>query len=245
MTGRAIRFLVFRVVEPDAEASHARHLLVAFPAVGKIVCAKGSFFVMTRRAAVRLVRVHRDVDGRHLIASALWAVTTVAADGAVAGVIEIETDIFPRINNAVRRPWFVTGRTGTDIFFADDLVGRVTLEAGSVRVGSCRDGHAVSLRFMAGRAVRFLEMLRVIKMRLEALHRRKWFQLLGIRLRVTDHADRMIVVFELRSMTSGTSGVRGKFRLYGFLVALMTEQTGNRAVARTFVLELRKINVFH
>ena len=52
MASRAVGFRVLGVIKFDAEAPHARDFRVASAAVGKIVRAEGSFFVVTGRAAV-------------------------------------------------------------------------------------------------------------------------------------------------------------------------------------------------
>ena len=121
----------------------------------------------------------------------------------MSGVIEIETDIFEAVSNPVRLPKLVTGRTRSDISIAGDGVGFVTLKTSDVRVGASRNVHSAgALRCVAGRAVGFLEMLLVIKIRLKASHRRKRLELVGIRLGVANNADRMLVILELRRVTA-------------------------------------------
>jgi hypothetical protein len=92
MANRAIGLGVSFVIEFNAEASRSADLLMTFPAVGKIVGSKRPALVVTGRAAVRLSRMHRNIEFGHSISGGrIMAAVTVEA--AVSLVIEVETDL--------------------------------------------------------------------------------------------------------------------------------------------------------
>jgi hypothetical protein len=121
----------------------------------------------------------------------------------------------------------------------------MALETAGVCVAAGRNGHPLTLRLVAGRAVGFLNVRRVVKLRPEALHDRERFKFFRILLGMADHADRMRVIGKLRRVATGTGRVRRKFRGHRILGALMTEQAGNGFMARTFMLKLRKVDILH
>lgn len=139
------------------------------------------------------------------------------------GVVEIKADVFHPINNPIGLSKLVTGRARTDISVARNGVRFMTLKTGDVRFAASRNVHPASaFRLMAGRAIGFLEMLSVIKIRFKAFHRRKRFQLVRVRFGMTNHADRMRAVLKLRRVASDARRMPGKFRFRRIFVALMT-----------------------
>lgn len=131
VTGRAIFLRVVGVVEFDAETARIRHFRVAFAAIRKIFRAESSLIIMAGRAAVCLARVHPDFNLR-----AARAVAIDAVRRSVFRMTEIKTDVGRRYSKTIRRAEFVTGRTRTDVFIADDFIRCVTLKTGFVRRGA-------------------------------------------------------------------------------------------------------------
>lgn len=244
MAGRTILFAVVGVAESDSETDRVRYFLMTFAAIRKSVCAEGFLPVVASRATVRIARVHRNIDRRHIV-SARRTVTALAILTAVARMAEIKTDIHGFRRNAVRFALLMARRTRTEIFLADLFVGRVTLNTGHVRVHARRNRHTRALRLMTRRAVRFLEMRRMIEFHSEGFQRRKRFHLARFGVRVADRANIVRFFLELLNVTTRTSLMRSKFRFRRLFIRLVTQQTRNGRVPSFVVFECFEIEIRH
>lgn len=187
---RTLLFGVIGVAELDPERFLSADLVVALPAVGKVVGAERTRTVVARRAAVGGVRVHRDTNLRHAVPG-LRIVTAHAIDLAVLGMIEVETGGRGGIDDRISRPELMTGRTFSDVVVADRFECRVALVAGCVRVLSARNAHSGALALVTGRAIGFLEMGLVIELHLEASDRRELLELSRALFLMANEADRV------------------------------------------------------
>lgn len=244
VTGRAILFAVVGVAESDSETDRVRYFLMTFAAIRKSVCAEGFLPVVASRATVRTARMHRNINRRHII-SARRTVTALTILTAVARMAEIKSDIRCFRRNAVRFALLMTSRTRTEVFLADHFVGRVTLNTGRVRVHARRNRHIRALRLVTRRAIRFLEMRRMIEFHSEGFQRRKRFHLARFGVRVTDRANIVVFFLELLNVTTRASLVRSKFWFRRFLIRLMTQQTRNGRVPSFVVFECFEIEIRH
>lgn len=129
MAGDAVVLCMDRVVEPYADGFRGRCLLVTLPTVRKGICAKRALRIVTGRTRIRLVRMHRDLNGRHSV-RALRCMTIGAGDAAVPLMAESEPDVRVRIGDTVCGPKLVTGIAGSDVSIVDDLIGCMALKTG-------------------------------------------------------------------------------------------------------------------
>jgi len=101
----------------------------------------------------------------------------------------------------------MTRAAGRNVATARLRAGRVTSIACRVRVeaGRNRHGDAAARRPVTGRAtdVSHVHMPRVIELHAKAAQPRKGFDRAGLRVRVTDRADRTIRIRELLCVTTG------------------------------------------
>lgn len=98
---------------------------------------------------------------------------------------------------------------------------------------------------MTGRAIRFLEMRRMIKFHSEGFQRRKRLYFARFRVRMTDRANIVIFFFELLDMTARARLMRSIFRFRRFFVSLVTKQTRNSRVPSFVVFECFEIEIRH
>lgn len=145
MTGRAICFSMQGMIKANAKTSRRADLFVTSPAVVKIRRAESTLIIMTSSAAIGLTRVHPDRNFRHFIARPRRIMTTLTIQTAVFVVREVKSDLLRRINNPIRRSRNVTGRAGTDIFFADDLISSMALKTGRMSITARWNCHSVTL----------------------------------------------------------------------------------------------------
>ena len=224
---------------------------MAAPAIRKIVAAESSFVVMTTGAALRVFpREMHCRDRRADLIAARCARVYFVTNRAV----ELVTRVSKRRRGISSRPFrnvaddlsrLMTRRARIDIFLAAFCARRMACETRVVRVQARRDRErdAVSRRLMTRRAAGLPQMFRVVEHDVKALQNGKRFYNSGLRIRVTNRADRAFVVRKLLNVTARARQMTGQLRRRRIVFSLVTERARKTRVFRVRMFKFRKIGV--
>ena len=166
--------------------------------------------------------------------------TAVHIPPGVLAVVEVYAECLRRRDVPDRRPGLVANAARTNIPPANLAPWSVTRKAShmSVRARRHRESYAAAGGPMARRTVCLARVPGVVEGRFETSQPRKSLQ---SRRRVTDRADRTLVVGELLDVAAAAWNVARKADGGGIVFSNVADQTRHAGMLRTAVLEFREV----